>query len=64
MLFAVDLDGDEVLVQQRRDLGIVEGLVAHHVAPVAGRVADGKHHRYVAQPGLFEGFVPIGEPVD
>ena len=39
-LLAVDLDADEVLVHQRRDLGVLEGLALHHVAPVAGGVAD------------------------
>ena len=39
-LLAVDLDADEALVHQRRDLGVLEGLALHHVAPVAGRVAD------------------------
>ncbi len=39
-LFTVDLDVDEVLVHERRDVGVFEALALHHVAPVAGRVAD------------------------
>ena len=35
-LLAVDLDAHEVLVHQRGDLGVLEGLALHHVAPVAG----------------------------
>ena len=38
---AIDLDGDEVLVEQRRRLVVGEALALHHVAPVAGEVADG-----------------------
>ena len=43
----------ELLVHQRRDLGILEGLALHHVAPVAGRVADRDEQRpvLVARPG-------------
>ena len=46
-LLAVDLDADEALVHQRRDLRVLEGLALHHVAPVAGRVADRDEQRAV-----------------
>ena len=39
-LLAVHLHGDEVLVHHRGRLRVLEGLVLHHVAPVARRVAD------------------------
>ncbi|MNC85252.1 hypothetical protein D3C83_08420 [compost metagenome] len=39
-LLAVDLDVDEVAVHLRRHLGVLEGLVRHDVAPVAGGIAD------------------------
>jgi hypothetical protein len=39
-LFAVDLDADEALVHLLCGAGVLEGLVFHHVAPVAGGVAD------------------------
>ena len=39
-LLAIDLHADEVLVHQRGDRRVLEGLALHHVAPVAGRVAD------------------------
>ena len=39
-LLAVDLDVDEVLVHVRRGRLVLEGLVRHHVAPVASGVAD------------------------
>ena len=47
-LFAVDLDVDEVLVHERAAIaGIRERLALHHVAPVAGRVADREEDRLV-----------------
>ena len=46
-LLAVDLDVDEVLVHQRRRLLVLERLVLHHVAPVAGGVADREQDRPV-----------------
>ena len=38
-LFAIDLDRDEVAIQDLGHLRVLEALVLHHVAPVAGRVA-------------------------
>ena len=46
-LLAVDLDVDEVLVHVGGGLGVLEGLALHHVAPVAGRVADREQDRPV-----------------
>src|SRR3712207_7355348 len=48
-LLAVDLDRDEVRVEERRRLGILERLALHDVAPVAGRVADRQEDRPVEQ---------------
>jgi hypothetical protein len=39
-LLAVDLDVDEVVVHVGGGLRILEGLTLHHVAPVAGGIAD------------------------
>jgi len=39
-LFAVDFDVDEQLVHQGRGGRIFEGFVGHHMAPMAGRIAD------------------------
>ena len=63
-LLPVDLDADEAVVQQRGHLRILEGLVLHHVAPVAGGITDGQEHRAVQLPGALEGLVPPGVPVD
>ena len=46
-LLAVHLDVDEALVHQRRGLGVLEGFVRHHVAPVAGGIADRQQDRLV-----------------
>jgi len=63
-LLTVDLDGDEVRVHQRRDVRVGERLVRHHVAPVAGGVADGKQDRTVGGPRLCERFGTPFAPVD
>ncbi len=59
---AVDLDGDEMLADQPPDLRVLEALVRHHVAPVAGGVTDREQDRHVPPPRLREGlgtpFVP------
>ena len=44
-LLAVELDGHEALVHQRRRVRVLERLALHHVAPVAGRVADREQDR-------------------
>jgi hypothetical protein len=44
-LLAVDLDVDEVRVHQRRGGVVLERFVRHHVAPVAGGVADRQQDR-------------------
>ena len=55
-LLAIDLDRHEPLVEDRRHLGVLERLVRHHVAPVAGGVADA-----TAAPGRCAG-VPRRTP--
>ncbi len=47
-LLAVDLHAHELLVHHGGGGGVLEGLALHHVAPVAGRVADRDEHRHVA----------------
>ena len=44
-LLAIDLDVDEQLVHHAGGIVVLETLVRHHVAPVAGGVADGKQDR-------------------
>ena len=63
-LFAVDLDADEVVVEELRDRLVLEGLVRHDMAPVAGRVADGDEDGHAAAPCLVERLLPPLPPVD
>ena len=63
-LLAVDLDVHEALVHQRRDLRVLERLVRHHVAPVAGRVADREQDRLVLVARLRQRLVAPREPLD
>src|SRR4029077_18952885 len=44
-LLAVDLYADEALVHHARGERVLEGLALHHVAPVAGGVADREQDR-------------------
>ena len=44
-LLAIDLHVDEVRVHHPRDLRTLEGLMGHHMAPVAGRIADREKDR-------------------
>jgi len=53
-LLPVDLDADEVGIHQRRDLAVLERLVRHDVAPVAGGVPDGQQDRDVPPARLSE----------
>ena len=46
-LFAIDLDADEERVHERRDRRILEALMRHDVAPVAGGIADRQQDRLV-----------------
>ena len=63
-LLAVDLDVDEALVHEPRRLVVLEGLVLHHVAPVAGRIPDGEEDRPVLGARPLEGLVAPRVPVD
>ncbi len=62
-LLAVDLDRDEPAVQDVGDLGVLERLALHHVAPVTGRVADREEDRLVLLPGSRERLVTPRIPV-
>ncbi len=60
---AVHLDADEVRVHVVGGGLVLEGLVGHHVAPVAAGVADAQQHRHIAPPRLGEGLLGPGPPV-
>ena len=62
-LLAVHLDADEVLVQQPGNLGVLEALVGHHVAPMAGGVADRQEDRLLLRSGQRQRLGPPRPPV-
>ena len=53
--FPVDFHVHEAGVHRRRDLGVLEALVGHDVAPVAGRVADAQQDGNVTFDGRCYG---------
>jgi len=59
----VHLDGHEMGVEESRHLWVREGLMLHHMAPVAGRIADREQDRPVLAPRLLEGLRCPGVPV-
>ena len=63
-LLAVDLDADEGGVEPVGHGRVLEGLVGHDVAPVAGRVPDGQEDRLVLGGGLGERLLAPRVPVD
>ena len=63
-LLAIDLHVDEELVHPVGDVGVLERFVRHHVAPVAGGVADRKQDRAVAALRLRQGFGAPRAPMD
>ena len=62
-LLAIDLHVDEQAVHQRGGLLVLEGFVRHHMAPVAGGVADRKEDRTVARARLGQSRRAPGPPV-
>ena len=63
-LLPVDLDADEPLVHERCRVRVLERLVLHHVAPVAGGVADREEDRPVLGASALEGLLAPRVPVD
>src|SRR6266540_828913 len=53
-----------MLVHDGRRLVVLERLVLHHVAPVAGGIADREQDRSVLAPGASERLLAPGIPVD
>ena len=61
---AVDLDGDEARVEEARGVVVLEGLLLHHVAPVAGGVAHGDEDEAALATRPLEGLGAPRVPVD
>jgi hypothetical protein len=62
-LLAVELHAHVALVHERRGLLVLERLPLHHVAPVAGGVADGEEDRHVPLGRLGQGLLAPRLPV-
>ncbi len=62
-LLAIHLDAHEVLVEVGGDRLVLEALVLHHVAPVAGRVPDRQEDRLVLGARSLERLGTPGVPV-
>jgi hypothetical protein len=62
-LLPVDLDADEAFVHLAGDPGVLEALPLHHMAPVAGGVADGDEQGLVLGAGPGQGLLPPRVPV-
>jgi hypothetical protein len=62
-LLPVDLHVHEQLVHDARHRRVLERLVRHHVAPVAGRVPHRQQDRHVPGASGLECLVPPREPV-
>jgi hypothetical protein len=63
-LLAVDLDAHEALVHEACGLVVLERLVLHDVAPVAGRIPDGQEDRLVLLARALERLLTPRVPVD
>ena len=63
VFFPVDLDRHKVLVEVGGNFRVVEGLPCHHVAPMAGRIANGEEHRDIPGSGLGECFLGVRPPI-
>ncbi len=61
---AIDLDRDEVLVEERGHVVLLEHVLRHDVAPVARHVADGEEDGPTEPRGERERFRPPRAPVD
>ena len=62
-LLAVDLDVDEEVVHHARGLCVLEALMRHHVAPMAGGVADREQDRLAGTLGFSERTGPPRPPM-
>ena len=60
----VDLDVDEEIIHHAGNRFVLEALMGHDVAPVAGGVADRKQDRPVVFPGMLQDILAPRLPVD
>ena len=60
----VDLNADEQVIHQGRDLFVLKRLTLHYMAPVTGRVTDTQENRFVLAFCFLKCFVAPGMPID
>ena len=58
-LLPIDLDVDEERVHDRRSVKVLEALMRHDMAPMAGRIADGEQNGLVQRARFLQG---LGAP--
>ena len=63
-LFAIHFDVDEQIVHDLRSFRVLETLVRHHMAPMAGRIADREQDRFVGALCFGERLGSPRPPVD
>jgi hypothetical protein len=63
-LFAVDLDGNEMGVEDLCHRLVVEAFLLHHMAPVACGIADREEDGEVQRRRLGQRLRPEGTPID
>src|SRR2546423_14626956 len=63
-LFAIYLDADKQPIHLRGHNFVLEALPLHYVAPVTGRIANGKKDRLVLAPSLLKRLRAPGIPVN
>ena len=63
-LLSVHFDGNESLIEQLRHLRVLEGLMRHDMAPVAGGISNGKEDGLILLPCSAEGLVTPGVPLN
>ena len=62
--FAIDFNGHEMVVEDLRELIVLERLALHHVAPVTRRISDRKKHGLVFAARFSERFFAPRKPID
>jgi hypothetical protein len=62
--FPIDLDADEMVIEDLRDLRILERLMLHDVAPMASGVTDGEKNGLIFGARFAERLLTPRKPVD
>ena len=63
-LLTINFDRYKVPIEHFSNLPVLEGLMGHDMAPVAGGIADGEKYRFVLLNCFIKGFGAPGIPGD